>query len=64
MLAAMSEEEAKAFLAQLDVAAKEADLAEREQAIKDIQAGFGDIETELDNRDTQQGKLAGSAGRA
>ena len=57
MLAAMSEEEAKAFLAQLDVAAKEADLAEREQAIKDIQAGFGDIETELDNRDTQQGKL-------
>ena len=57
MLAAMSEEEAKAFLAQLDVAAKEADLAEREQAIKDIQAGFGDIETELDNRDTQQGEL-------
>ena len=57
MLATMSEEEAKVFLAQLDVAAKEADLAEREQAIKDIQAGFGDIETELDNRDIQQGKL-------
>lgn len=57
MLAAMSEEEAKAFLAQLDVAAKEADLTEREQAIKDIQAEFEDIETELDNRDIQQGEL-------
>lgn len=57
MLADMSVEEAKAFLAQLDVAAKEADLAEREQAIKDIQAGFGDIETELDNRDIQQREL-------
>ena len=29
MLAAMSEEDAKAFLAQLEVAAKEVDLAER-----------------------------------
>ena len=57
MLAAMSEEEAKAFLAQLDVAAKEADLTEREQAIKDIQAELEDIETELDNRDIQQGEL-------
>lgn len=57
MLAAMSEEEAKTFLAQLDVAAKEADLAEREQAIKDIQTEFEDIETVLDNRDIQQGEL-------
>lgn len=57
MLAVMSEEEAKTFLAQLNVAAMEAGLAEREQAIKDIQTELGDIETELDNRDSEQGNL-------
>lgn len=57
MLTTMSEEDAKAFLAQLDVSAKEADLAEREQIIKGIQAEFGDIETELYNRDIQQEEL-------
>lgn len=57
LLASMSEEEAKAFIGQLDVAAKEAALAEREQAIKDIQSGFGDIEAELDRRDGEQNDL-------
>lgn len=57
LLASMSEEEAKAFIRQLDAAAKEAELAEREQAIKDIQSGFADIETELDRRDGEQNDL-------
>lgn len=57
LLASMSEEEAKAFIGQLDVAAREAELAEREQAIKDIQCGFADIEAELDRRDGEQNDL-------
>ena len=54
LLASMSEEEAKTFVGQLDVAAKEAELAEREQAIKAIRNGFDDIEAELDRRDGEQ----------
>lgn len=57
LLASMSEEEAKAFIGQLDIAAKGAELAEREQAIKDIQSGFADIEAELDRRDDEQNDL-------
>ncbi len=57
LLASMSGEEAKAFLSQLDLAAKEADLTEREQAIKDIQTGFAEIEAELDRRDGEQSEL-------
>ena len=57
LLASMSEEEAKAFLSQLDLAAKEADLTEREQVIKDIQTGFDEIEAELDRRDSEQNEL-------
>ncbi len=57
LLASMSEEEAKAFIGQLDVAAKEAELAEREQAIKGMQSGFADIEAELDRRDGEQNDL-------
>lgn len=57
LLVSMSEEEAKAFIGQLDVAAKEAELAEREQAIKDMQSGFADIEAELDRRDDEQNDL-------
>lgn len=41
---------------------EEADLAEREQAIRISRAGFGDGQTELDNR--SKGKLQGSAGQA
>lgn len=57
LLASMSEEEAKAFVGQLDAAAKEAELADREQAIKDIQSGLADIEAELGRRDGEQNDL-------
>lgn len=57
MLAGMSEEEAKLFIEKLDVAAKEAELSEREKAIKEIQDTFGEIEAELDRRDGEQNNL-------
>ena len=57
LLASMPEEKAKVFVGQMDVAAKEAELAGREQVIKDIQNGFADIEAELDRRDGEQNDL-------
>ena len=57
LLASMSEEDAKLFIEKLDVAAKEAELSEREKAIKEIQDTFGEIEAELDRRDDEQNNL-------
>lgn len=57
LLASMSEEDAKLFIEKLDVAAKEAELSEREKAIKEIQDTFGEIEVELDRRDGEQNNL-------
>lgn len=54
LLAQMSEEEAKTFVGQVEVIAKEKDLQERESAIKSIQEGFSEIELELDRREGEQ----------
>lgn len=57
MLASMSEEEAKVLVEKIDVAAKEAELSERERALKEIQDTFDEIETELDRRDGEQNDI-------
>ena len=57
LLASMSEEEAELFIEKLDVAAKEAELSERERAIKEIQDTFSEIEAELDRRDGEQNDM-------
>ncbi|MBC3803551.1 hypothetical protein GH808_03755 [Acetobacterium fimetarium] len=57
LLSTMSEDEAKLFVSQLDIIAKENELAERERTVKEIQEGFTGIENELDRRDDEQNEI-------
>lgn len=57
LLATMSEEEAKEFVAKIDLFAKEQDLKEREETVKSIRSEFDAIEQELDRRDGEQNDL-------
>lgn len=57
LLATMSEEEAKDFVAKIDLLAKEQELKEREETVKSIRSEFDAIEQELDRRDGEQNDL-------
>lgn len=57
LLATMTEEEAKDFVAKVDLLIREQDIQERESAVKSIQDEFAGIEQELDRRDGEQNDL-------
>ena len=57
LLATMSEEEAKDFVAKIDLLAKEQELKEREETVKSFRSEFDAIEQELDHRDGEQNDL-------
>lgn len=54
LIATMSAEEAKDFVAKVDLLAREQNLKEREETVKAIQSEFDGIEQELDRRDGEQ----------
>lgn len=57
LLATMTEEEAKDFVAKIDLLAKERELKEREDDVKAIQLDLDGIEQELNRRDGEQDDL-------
>lgn len=57
LLSTMTEDEAKAFVAQVDCVAKEKEIKEREDTLEKIRTELTDLEEELNRRDEEQETL-------